>query len=362
MEATPWFRMEARPEDGFNYVVYAAVLAVIIQVIVRETTLLTMGRDHPKRGVAPRLATKIVSIFFNSLLCFRGILHLLDPDPSLIADPMYGFSPGSQFLFSVAAGYFLWATLLSVVYHGSVVAILQNATLCLISTMALHPFMHYFGNLALLSQTSTLVLDLYSCGRLLVRRKSYAHLFLRVLHPCTFFAVRLVIFLPVSVYYLRDLTSLLLTNTAHSLPAVCFVITSTLAMNLMNVYWFACLISARSVGSVISEARGGSTMNVKWFAFNLNWFDVGVTLSFGDLHIQKHKLSITNSSYQYARPGLARPLSFLVVAIAIAARVGQSSNVLAESLALAAVTYLAVRIFEWAVSYTHLTLPTKRIV
>ena len=77
-------------------------------------------------------------------------------------------------------------------------------------------------------------------------------------------------------------------------------------------------------------------------------FDIGVTLSFGDLQIQKHKLSISNSSYQYAKPGLSAPLGFLAVAVGIAARVGQSDNALVESLAIAAATYVLVRLFEWA--------------
>ena len=266
------YKMEASLADGFNYVVYAAVLAVIIQVFVRQTALLIMGPDHPKRGVAPRLATKVVSVLFNSLLVCRAAKQLLDPDRSLQLDPMYGFSPHSQFLFSVAAGYFLWATMLSVVYKGSVVAIVQNGIQCLICITALHPFMHYFGNLALLSQASTLVLDLYSSGRLLVRRKSYAYLFLRVLHPWTFFVVRILVAVPFSFYFIRDLINLLAADAAHNQAVVGFVVVSLLMMNLMNVYWVCCLLSARSVGSVISEARGGSTMNVKWFAFNLNWW------------------------------------------------------------------------------------------
>ena len=68
---------------------------------------------------------------------------------------------------------------------------------------------------------------------------------------------------------------------------------------------------------MISGQQGGETMNVKWFAFNLNWFDVGVTLTFSN--VQTSKLKITNSSYKYARPGLAIPLALVCVCLMIMA-------------------------------------------
>jgi hypothetical protein len=77
------------------------------------------------------------------------------------------------------------------------------------------------------------------------------------------------------------------------------------------------MASASAVGRVLSVGRGGETMNVKWFAFNLNWFDVGVTLTFGN--VQTSKLKITNSSYKYARPGLAIPLALVCVCLLIMA-------------------------------------------
>jgi len=117
-------------------------------------------------------------------------------------------------------------------------------------------------------------------------------------------------------------------------------------MNFKNLYWFMSLLGARSIGSTISEAQGGQTMNVKWFAFNLNWFDVGVTLSFGDLQQQQSRLKITNSSYHYAKPGLASPIAFMVVAVAVALNVRTSEYAFSESLAIAVATFMVVHIIE----------------
>ena len=187
----------AYPEDGYSYVVYSTVFCVVTQVLIRQAALLAMGRDHPKRGVAPRLATKAVSVVLNTVLVVGPIDRLLNPLPAVQADPIYGFSHHSQWLFSVAGGYFLWATAASLFYKGSVVAVAQNAIQCGISLLALHPFLHRVGNIFLLTQASNLVLDLYACSAL-VGRKSYAFLFPRVVHPWVFFVVRIGIALPVS--------------------------------------------------------------------------------------------------------------------------------------------------------------------
>ena len=252
-----------RPEvfisDGYDYVTYSVVACVVVQIIIRQVALTLLGANHPKRGVAPRLATKVVNIVFNAVLVVGSIDRLLYPLQSVRDDPIYGFSPHSQFLFSVAGGYFLWATCVSLYYKGSIVAVVQNGVQCGISVLALHPFLHRVGNVFLLTQASNLVLDMYGCGRLLVRRKSYAYLFLRVIHPCVFFTVRIGIALPVSFFFLKDMVYLVQTGQAHDEWTVYFYIVSNIVMNLLNLYWFGAMINAsrNPKGNVLSEAKGG---------------------------------------------------------------------------------------------------------
>lgn len=93
------------------------------------------------------------------------------PDPNVVSD-IYAFSSHSQFHFSVSAGYFLWAAGVSIMYRGSRVAIAYYLTAFAACYFAMHPFMHQIGNIYLLSQASTLVLDLYGCGMLLRGKKS----------------------------------------------------------------------------------------------------------------------------------------------------------------------------------------------
>jgi hypothetical protein len=179
--------------------------------------------------------------------------------------------------------------------------------------MGLQPFMQSYLAVFLFMQVSTLVLDMYACGRLLIRRES-KYLFLSVIHPLVFFIARVCVAIPLSYTSLKFLVDAWPRHDAHL--ATSFLCLAVL-VNVFNLYWFVSMASASAVGSVLSVGRGGETMNVKWFAFNLNWFDVGVTLTFGN--VQTSKLKITNSSYKYARPGLAIPLALVCVCLLIMA-------------------------------------------
>ena len=127
-----------------------------------------------------------------------------------------------------------------------------------------------------------------------------------------------------------ELFTLLNSSTSHNPQVVCFYIFANYTFNVMNVYYFiSLLIGMRTpdnigVNYVTMGKKGRALMKVKWFAFNLNWFDVGFTLSFGD--VQTTKLKIDNSSYTKATPGLTVPLVVMAVAINMANTVENMEN------------------------------------
>ena len=199
----PWF-LPNMSDHEIALFIYMTVLCLIIQIVVRLVTLVIMGSDHPKRGIAPRLATKVVSLLFNFVAVIAGIKGLFHAEKAVIADPIYGRSEHSEFHFSIAAGYFLWATGLNLYYKGSPVAVIQNITQYIMCMLTLNPFMHYYGHVFLIGQASNLVLDFYAIGRLLVRRKS-KNLFLKIIHPTVFILARIVLTVPYSLYMMRDM-------------------------------------------------------------------------------------------------------------------------------------------------------------
>jgi len=117
----PW-EVEVTPSDGFNYVFYTIAFCVVFQMIARQIALICLGANSPKRGVAARVGCKLVSVLMDLVAVFGGLKELVAPQSSLITDPIYGFSSHSQFHFSLAAGYFAWAAVVSAVYKGSKVS------------------------------------------------------------------------------------------------------------------------------------------------------------------------------------------------------------------------------------------------
>ena len=233
----PWEPVNVHLEDGYIFVIYTIIFCIAFQTIARQVVLIILGPNSPKRGLAPRIGTKLVSVLFDVIAVCGGIKELLAPQESVLLDPIYGFSSHSQFHFSLAAGYFLWAAIVTAVYRGSKVAILHHVTCSMVYLLALAPFMHHVGNIYLLFQASTLLLDSYSCGRLLTSKATTTNKSLVALHPYVFLLTRIVIGLPVSFLFMVDMFSLLYNGTAHSVPVVIFFIAVNLLINSLNFYW-----------------------------------------------------------------------------------------------------------------------------
>ena len=280
----PW-EVEVLPEDGYKYVVLTIAFCVVFQVIARQITLFIVGTNSPKRGVAPRIATKLVSIVFDLVAVMGGIKELLAPQASVILDPIYGYSSHSQFHFSVAAGYFAWAAVVTLLYKGSNIAILHHTICSVVYLLALTPFMHHIGNIYLLFQASTLVLDCYSCGKLFTRKTTDTNKTLLYTHPLVFIGVRIGIGLPVSFYFIRDMINLLVEGEAKSVPVTVFFLFSNVLINVLNVYWATGMAfrgygksSVKPICSVTSDDHSGDTK----VEVGIKWFDIMLTVSFGE--------------------------------------------------------------------------------
>ena len=200
--------------------------------------------------------------------------QLVAPEPAVLADPIYGYSSHSQFHFSLAAGYFAWAAVVTAMYRGSKLSVLHHATCCLVYMFALTPFLHHIGNIYLLFQASSLVLDTYSVGKLLVSKHTTTNLTLKFIHPFVFVLSRIVVGLPLSVVFLKDMAELLQSGNAHSEKVVYFFIAVNVLINALNVYW--------TIGMALGMNRKNRpACSVDEKAASLNWFDIGFVVSFG---------------------------------------------------------------------------------
>ncbi len=212
-----------------------------------------------------KLAIKSISAVFDAVAVAGAIKELVTPEPAIIADPIYGFSSHSEFHFAVASGFFSWAFLATLIFGPKLLPLLHHFCCALIYMFTLRPFLHHTGNVFLLFQASTLVLDLHSIGRIIGAPSSGANRTLRIIHPFVFFLSRISVGVPLSYSFVASMLRLLWTRNGHSVLEISFMLITNVFMNSLSVYWFIMhlmggdLGDCSSVGESTSMRRGSSS-------------------------------------------------------------------------------------------------------
>ena len=67
----PWEVTVKTTAEGYRMVWHTFFACLVFQVVARKIALLIVGANSPKRGLAPRAAVKIVSIFFDCVAAFH---------------------------------------------------------------------------------------------------------------------------------------------------------------------------------------------------------------------------------------------------------------------------------------------------
>jgi hypothetical protein len=65
--------MHVSHEDEYDFVGYTVLFCVVFQIIVRQAALVVLGPASPKRGVAPRVAVKLVCVLFDAISVCGGL-------------------------------------------------------------------------------------------------------------------------------------------------------------------------------------------------------------------------------------------------------------------------------------------------
>lgn len=314
----PW-EVVVTPEDGHRYVVMTVMLCVALQISVRHIALRVIGRNSPKRGLAPRIGVKFVSVIFDIVAVAGGLKELLAPEQSVILDPIYGYSCHSQFHFSVAAGYFGWAAVVTLLYRGSNVCVFHHVACFLTYMLTLHPFLHHIGNVFLLFQADTLLIDLYSLSKILGIRREICDVF-RNSHALVNIVVRIIVGLPMSIWWVQDMVRLLLNGNAHSEAVVAFMIVVNVIMNGLNVYWGFGILSGLPSKPACSTSESNDENSRRFF-------DIGINVTFGERKEPRSKAPRRKTTKKNFMEDHGLFLAMGLVSIAGAARGGVEHHI-----------------------------------
>lgn len=154
--------------------------------------------------------------------------------------PIFGESPRAMLAFGIATGYFLWDIKLCLSEKKMNVGFTLHACLCfLVYLFGQFPFLNYYGCFFLLFEASTLFLNARKVLLLTGQTKHPLLPLISQLFAVSFFLVRILGGISVSSSFFRAVLQLLRDGTAHNRLICYFYLASNLALNGLNVFWFA---------------------------------------------------------------------------------------------------------------------------
>jgi len=153
---------------------------------------------------------------------------------------LFGESPRAMLAFAIASGYFLWDIKFCLTEQKFNPGFTLHACLCfLVYLFGQYPFLNYHGSFFLLFEASTLFMNARKFLLIMGQTNHPLLPLMSQLFAITFFLVRIVGGITVSTSFFRAVLKLLQDGTAHSRLICYYYLSSNLALNGLNLFWFA---------------------------------------------------------------------------------------------------------------------------
>lgn len=210
----------------------------------------------PASGAARRRAVGLnAANFVHSTIMAAGAIYLALADPVIRERPIFGLSPVCQALCAVSTGFFVWDVYVTATCYrqpGKVDwAMLTHGVLsfgCFL--FGQYPFIHGTSAWVMGFELSTPFLNAFRSMYEVGMHETHAWLYARAKKGFffSFFLARIVVGIPASALWWRDMLALLATGTAegrplHSAAIVYFYLAANGALNLLNVVWFRKIVA-----------------------------------------------------------------------------------------------------------------------
>jgi len=196
--------------------------------------------------------------FFHATLASILCLYTIFTLPPKVVNNVYAYSPESETIFSISTGYFLWDTIVSIVFSWGPGFISHGIACSAVYGFSLFPFLHYWGLYFLLYELSTPFLHLRWLSLQLGVHKTRPVLFgiIQYTFVVVFILVRIVLGTLASYQWWGQMIALLSGTynggvAPHSKFVVFAYLGANIVLNGLNWLWFAQIIST-------AMGRGGA--------------------------------------------------------------------------------------------------------
>eukprot|EP00002_Diphylleia_rotans_P002461 TRINITY_DN11553_c0_g1_i1.p1 TRINITY_DN11553_c0_g1~~TRINITY_DN11553_c0_g1_i1.p1 ORF type:complete len:258 (+),score=43.75 TRINITY_DN11553_c0_g1_i1:64-837(+) len=191
--------------------------------------------DHDKQI---DMCLRIVSTA-HAVVVVQGAVYALSIDKEMWDDYVWAHSPTAELYMAIAAGYFLWDTIMCLIHfksHG--VGFLLHGIGCFLAyTLAFipeKPFLRFYGCYFLLWEISTPLLNMRFFLETFGNRHSTMYLINGFLFAGSFFFVRIL----AGIYTSVEVWQLLPNDLTVPRGLVYYYLTANAILNTLNVLWF----------------------------------------------------------------------------------------------------------------------------
>eukprot|EP00928_Gymnodinium_smaydae_P054287 TRINITY_DN38092_c0_g1_i2.p1 TRINITY_DN38092_c0_g1~~TRINITY_DN38092_c0_g1_i2.p1 ORF type:complete len:268 (+),score=26.55 TRINITY_DN38092_c0_g1_i2:96-899(+) len=180
---------------------------------------------------------QVTSGVFAAFITCAAVLNLLFPNSAVKADRLYGYSDAVQATAGIATGFFFWNTIAEL-RDFELPVFVHHFACIFVFLFGQYPFLPQMGCISLTWESSTPPLCFRNVLRAMGRDKSALYSKTSNAFVVLFAISRILVGIPASVLWWKDMLELLGSDRLHSAAIVYFYLVANFLLNGLNIYWF----------------------------------------------------------------------------------------------------------------------------
>ncbi|KAI9294845.1 DUF887-domain-containing protein [Neoconidiobolus thromboides FSU 785] len=225
---------------NIHYILGAAFFYQIVYLLGGYLSSVFFGRvyNHLEPKVQMKWRIKITSFVNASLISYLSFSLLFDEH--LQKDKVFNSTDYSEFVYSMACGYFLWDIVYAIVEGQGFGFLLHGVSCFSVYLFSFTPFLNYYGSVFLMFELSTPFLDFIFFMDKSGNSDSILMVINGICLMVVFFCVRIVFGIYMSY---KTFESVLQVISKVPLHLQFIYGTANVALNLLNLFWFYKMVS-----------------------------------------------------------------------------------------------------------------------
>ncbi|KAA0167092.1 hypothetical protein FNF27_06284 [Cafeteria roenbergensis] len=244
--------------------VFCLLLQLGTEALARPMYLKRPGYTSEKANTSTEdAAVRVVGLVFAVYAATNSTVILATTSPANWTQ-FYLYEPRAESLMHVASGFFLWDlySCLTSAWGGFFTA--HAAVSLFVFAASLRPFLHHIGCVFLMYEASTVFMHLRHFAMELNWSATIPGVYdaLSIAFATMFFIARILIGLPISVYWWWHMIAYIMRGEAHSVPVYVGYLFANAVITGLNIMWFSKIVSlvSRAIGRAMKGTKTAGSL------------------------------------------------------------------------------------------------------